>query len=83
LHFGKRIEVAGENTGVHLLVWLNDVWPRDLETLIARAAQAGVGLYPVSPYYFSSTPRAGLLFGYASLSEAEIRAGIRRLAEIL
>ena len=27
--------------------------------------------------------RAGLLFGYASLTEAEIRTGIRRLADIL
>jgi GntR family transcriptional regulator / MocR family aminotransferase len=62
-------------------VWLNDVRPRDLAAVIARARAAGVGLYSVSPFYTSPPPRAGLLFGYASLSEAEIRAGIRRMAE--
>ncbi len=81
--FGERIEVAGENTGVHLLVWLNDVRLRDLEALVTRAAQAGVGLYPISPYYASPPARSGLLFGYASLTEAEIRTGIRRLAEVM
>jgi len=77
------VDIAGENTGVHLVVWLNDVPPRELNALIARAARAGVGLYSVAPYYAEPTRRAGLLFGYAALTEAEIRAGVRRLAELL
>jgi GntR family transcriptional regulator/MocR family aminotransferase len=79
-HFGDRVEVAGENTGVHLLVWLNDLRPAALDALIARAARAGVGIYPISPYYARPPRRAGLLFGYASLTETQIRAGIRLLA---
>ena len=75
--------LAGENTGVHLVVWLNDVRPRDLTAVIARARAAGVGLYSIAPFHRSPPPRAGLLFGYASLTEAEIRAGIRRMADIL
>ena len=82
-HFGDRVEIAGENTGVHLVVWLNDVRPRDLPGVIARARVAGVGLYSVAPFYTSPPPRAGLLFGYASLTEAAIRAGIRRVADVL
>ena len=82
-HFGDRVEIAGENTGVHLVVWLNDVRPRDLAAVIARSRAAGVGLYSVAPFYTSAPPRAGLLFGYASLTEAEIRAGIRRMAEVM
>ena len=82
-HFGDRVEIAGENTGVHLVVWLNDVRPRDLPAVIARARAAGVGLYSVAPFHTSPPPRAGLLFGYASLTEAEIRAAIRRVAEIV
>ena len=82
-HFGGRIEIAGENTGVHLLVWLNDVRMSGLDAIIARAAGAGVGLYSIGPYYAHTPRRAGFLFGYASLTEAEIRAGIRRLAEVL
>jgi GntR family transcriptional regulator / MocR family aminotransferase len=68
---------------VHLVVWLNDVRPRDLSAVIARARAAGVGLYSVAPFYTSPPPRAGLLFGYASLTEAEIRAGVRRVAEVI
>jgi GntR family transcriptional regulator / MocR family aminotransferase len=83
LHFGDRVEIAGENTGVHLVVWLNDVRPRDLPAVLARARQAGVGLYSVAPFFTSPPRRAGLLFGYASLTEADIRAAVRRIAEIV
>ena len=82
-HLGERIEIAGENTGVHLVVWFRHLrWPQ-LDALIARAERAGIGLYSVAPYYASPPPRAGLLFGYASLSEAEIRTGVRKLATLL
>ena len=80
--FGDRVEIAGENTGVHLVVWLEDVPPRELPALIARAARAGVGIYPVAPFYAEPPRRAGLLFGYAALTDSEIRAGVRRLAEL-
>lgn len=82
-HFGDRVEITGENTGVHLLVWLNHVAPRDIDGVIERAANSGVGLYSIAPYYASPLHRAGLLFGYASLTEADIRAGIRRLATVV
>src|SRR5215468_2304519 len=49
--FGGRVDIAGENTGVHLVVWLSDVPARELGALVARAARAGVGIYPVAPYY--------------------------------
>jgi GntR family transcriptional regulator / MocR family aminotransferase len=81
--FGERVEIAGENAGVHLLVWLNGVAPTDVSTIIEKAARAGVGLYSTEPYYTQPTRRAGLLFGYAALSETEIRAGIQRLRQIL
>jgi len=80
-HFPSGVEIAGENTGVHLVVWLNDVRPRDLDAIIARAGEAGVGIYPIGPYYSRPLARAGLLLGYASLTEADIGAGIHLLAE--
>ena len=82
-HFGDRCEIAGENAGVHLLVWLNDTKPRDIDVIISRAARAAVGVYSIGPYYSRPPRRAGLLFGYAPLTEAEIRAGIRRLADVI
>jgi len=82
-HLGDRVEIAGENTGVHLLVRLNGVRLREVDGLIERAARAGVGLYSIAPYYATPPRRAGLLFGYASLTEADIAAGVRRLAALL
>ena len=36
-----------------------------------------------SAYYLRPIDQAGLLLGYASMTETEIRAGIRRLAGIM
>jgi GntR family transcriptional regulator/MocR family aminotransferase len=82
-HLRDRIEIAGENAGVHLLVWLEDVAPRDVATIVDRAARAGVGVYPISPCYSRAPRRAGFLFGYASMTESEIRTGVRRFAEVV
>jgi GntR family transcriptional regulator/MocR family aminotransferase len=82
-HLGDRVEITGDNAGVHLMVWLNDMKPRDLPSIIARAEQGGVGVYPITPYFSTPPARAGLLFGYASLTESEIRQGIRKLATII
>jgi len=82
-HLGERVEIAGENTGVHLVVWFNGLRPKDMPPLIARAEAAGIGLYSVAPYYAQPQARGGLLFGYAALSEAEIRAGVRKLAALV
>jgi GntR family transcriptional regulator/MocR family aminotransferase len=83
MYLGTRVEVSGANAGVHLLVWLQDVAPQYLGAFIDCAARAGVGLYPVTPYYLVPPPRAGLLLGYAGLTEEEIRAGVQRLAAVL
>jgi GntR family transcriptional regulator/MocR family aminotransferase len=82
-YLGQRVEVSGANAGVHLLVWLHDVAPHQVGALLENAARAGVGLYPVAPYYLAPPPRAGLLLGYASMTTGEIRAGIRCLAAVL
>jgi len=78
-----RVEVAGANAGMHLLVWLRDVAPAELPGIVQRAAGAGVGVYPVDPYYLTACRRAGLLLGYVSMTERDIRDGIRELARVL
>jgi GntR family transcriptional regulator/MocR family aminotransferase len=51
--------------------------------LARRAYAASVGVYPATPYY-AGTPREGsLVLGYAGLSPAEIRAGVRVLRDVL
>ena len=82
-HLGDGAQVVGANAGMHLLVWLPDVAPRALGGLIDRAAALGVGVYPIGPYYLRPPRRAGLLLGYASLTERAIETGIRRLAGVM
>ena len=54
--------------------------------VIAAAAAAGVGLYPVSALYDPAAPRpevAGLILGYAGLDPAAILRGVAVLARVL
>jgi GntR family transcriptional regulator / MocR family aminotransferase len=81
--FGDRVKITGANGGIHMVAWLRGVPASDLPALRARAAERGVGVYPVEPYYVRPPQEAGLLIGYGSLNEREIRAGVRILAEVL
>lgn len=68
--------------GLHLLVGF-DV-PGSEAGLVARAAGAGVGLDPAGPCFLAGPPpRPTFLLGYASLPEARIAEGVRRLADVL
>jgi GntR family transcriptional regulator / MocR family aminotransferase len=78
--FGDRVVVQGSNAGLHLMVWFRDRRIEQTDAIIAAAASAGVGVYPVAPYYLGEPASAGLLLGYAALDEREIAAAIRLLA---
>jgi GntR family transcriptional regulator/MocR family aminotransferase len=82
-HFGDRVEVAGANAGLHLLVWLRGVPAAAAPRLVTRAARQGVGVYTPDHFYLGRPPGAGLVLGYASLDEGAIREGVRRLARAL
>ncbi|MGE0797479.1 MAG: PLP-dependent aminotransferase family protein [Lautropia sp.] len=82
-HCGDRVQVEGSSTGLHMLIWLPQVNPARLDEVVRRAAAAGVGVYPVAPNYLEAPTRAGLLLGYGSLEEDEIRQGVSRLARAL
>ncbi len=82
-HLGDRVEVCGAEAGLHVVVWLRDVHRDRLGGLVERAAAAGVGVYSAASCYLRPPSRAGLLLGYASLEEEDIRRGIERLARCL
>jgi GntR family transcriptional regulator/MocR family aminotransferase len=82
-YLGGRVEVSGAEGGLHILLWLNDTPMRRCADVIARAQQAGVGVYPVAPFYSKQPKRTGLLLGYTSLTETEIAEGIRRLGSVV
>jgi GntR family transcriptional regulator / MocR family aminotransferase len=81
--FGDAVRVQGANAGLHLLAWFRNRAPEEAEEIVARAEQAGVGVYPVTPYYLDRPPAAGLVLGYAALNASDIDMGITRLAERL
>jgi GntR family transcriptional regulator/MocR family aminotransferase len=82
-HFGDRAEAIGANAGVHVVVWLRGIEASQVDAIRRRAAEKGVGVYSVAPHYLHPPRRAGLLFGYACLSERDIREGVKILSGVL
>ncbi len=82
-HIGSRAQIAGSEAGLHVLVWLPGMAFNRTAELCRKAAKIGVGAYPVGPLFSTPPASAGVLLGYASLTEREITEGIRRLASIL
>ncbi|MDC8014893.1 PLP-dependent aminotransferase family protein [Tahibacter soli] len=74
---GGAVEVADSHAGMHLVAWLPGVTRPQCEKLIALAAERGLGLYSIEPYFLGRAPREGLLLGYASLPPADIEAAMR------
>jgi GntR family transcriptional regulator/MocR family aminotransferase len=80
-HFGKQVQILGENSGIHLMIRLRTRWRTD--EVIERAAAAGVGLLDAGAYYLGKSPGNEFVLGYAALNERKIQEGIRRLAAAL
>jgi GntR family transcriptional regulator / MocR family aminotransferase len=75
------LEPAGIAAGLHLVAYL----PPELDeaTAIEAAAGRGVAVYGLETYRLSHPGRPGLIFGYATLDEATIERGVKRLADAL
>ncbi len=72
------LQPAGISAGLHLVTWLP---PHvDEATMVAAAARAGVRIDGVGPYRISHPGPGGLIFGYATVNEQAIAAGIDILA---
>ena len=74
----------------HTLPWACPISPRSRYPLplsggrsSRRRGRAGVGIYGVGRYFQRRAPRVGIMLGYPRMGEADIREGVRRLAEIL
>jgi GntR family transcriptional regulator/MocR family aminotransferase len=79
-YLGERVEVTGDGSGAHVVLW-----PRKRvseNTIIAQAASRGVGIYGISGFFLTRPSRTGLMLGYSRMKEEEIREGIRRLGEV-
>lgn len=78
--FGDDIEIVGTTAGLHVGVWFNTIGSGDEERFADIARSHDIGIYPVARLFASPTDRrAGYIFGYASLSVAELAKGVEQL----
>ncbi len=80
---GDAAVVSGTDAGLHVLLWLPHLPPHRATAFRHRCREAGVGIYPVAPYYREPPERAGYVLGYAALDEERIREGVAKLARCL
>lgn len=80
-HLKDRVEVTGDGAGAHIVLWPRK--SRSEESLVLRAASAGVRVYGISRYFLRAPARVGLMLGYSRLKELAIEGGVKQLAEIL
>lgn len=80
---GDRVKLGPHAGGMHLVLWFPDMASSSLELLVARAAERGVRVQSVGPYYRLPAPSPGLLLGYAGLTSSQIRVAIGILADCL
>jgi len=79
-YLSALVEVSGHGAGTHVILWPKKRTSED--EVIAKAVSRSVGIYRTSHYYLRKTSRTGLMLGYTTLSEDEIREGIRLLGEV-
>jgi GntR family transcriptional regulator/MocR family aminotransferase len=80
---GEQIDIGPYAGGMHLVLWFPDMTSSGLNLLVARAAERGVRVQSIAPYYRSPAPFPGLLLGYAGLTASQIRVAIGILADCL
>ena len=77
---GLRLQVTGEEAGLHLVAFCDRPGDR---VISERAARAGLWVMPLSPCYLGRQVRQGLVLGYGGTSVAEMPKAVRRLRQAM
>lgn len=79
---GKKLSISGQNTGLHLILTVDNGLTE--KELLSRALKAGVKVYGVSSYYhepsIAQQTHHQLVLGYAGLSETDLKNAAQKLA---
>lgn len=75
------LEISAPEVGMHVIGWL-PVGVDD-RLVVQQAAAQQVDVMPVSYFRLEASQRGGLVLGYAAINEADIQAGVQRLARVL
>lgn len=79
--FGPRCRILGGNAGLHLTLDLADAPPD--RAIAAAAAQQGIAVRALSPYFAGGQGANGLVLGYGMVDAARIPELVRRLKAII
>lgn len=79
--FGDRLEVLGDQAGLHLVAAFRD--PVDDRRIAEDAAAQGLWAMPLSSCYRGPAQRRGLVLGYGGTETATIAEGVRRLRAVV
>jgi GntR family transcriptional regulator/MocR family aminotransferase len=74
-------ELVPASAGFHLAALCKR--PLDLDLLLRLARRADVGLYPLSNFYATTPPKAGLFLGYGGIETLDIDTALLRVRDIL
>jgi GntR family transcriptional regulator/MocR family aminotransferase len=77
----NQINILGKDSGLHILI---EVEGKSEEELIHLASEAGVRVYPTTPYWqnLNDSTKGTVLLGFGALSEQEIKDGIYALSKV-
>jgi len=78
---GQLVDPVVADTGLHAMVRLRGAVAEG--ELVARAAGAGVGIYPAGPHYLQPPEGVALVMGFTGLDELHIAEGLRRLGKVV
>jgi GntR family transcriptional regulator/MocR family aminotransferase len=77
--FADELRVIRATAGVHLAALSTQRSVAEIDDLIQRAANAGVGLQATAALAVDHDPTAGLMFGYGGIATEHIEEGLARL----
>jgi GntR family transcriptional regulator / MocR family aminotransferase len=78
-HLADEVSPDRTDAGMTLIAWLHH---RDDASVAYAAQRAGIDLVAMSWLAIDYPVRSGLLLGYSGVCEADLREGVRRLAEV-
>jgi GntR family transcriptional regulator/MocR family aminotransferase len=80
-YLGGLLKLQKSDAGMHLVGWLPD--EINAESVAEKAAAQNLKVSPIAAYGFSKNAPNGLILGYTSFTEKQIKAGVKKLARIL
>ena len=80
-HLAGVLKLQKSDAGMHLVGWLPD--EINAEAVAEKAAAQNLKVSPIANYIFSGQAPNGLILGYTSFTEKQIKAGVKKLSKVL